>query len=115
MFNIVPIIFAVILAMFDTLTLAWMKEFTVGTVNWTIIPFGMLLYSLQPLIFLQSLKHESMTVMNILWDIISDFFVTATGLIYFKERLSTMKMVGLSFAGIAIILLSYDELYNKRI
>ena len=53
-----------------------------------------------------------MTVMNILWDIMSDLSVTFIGLFYFKERLTTLKMVGLSFAFVAIVLLSYDSLYS---
>jgi drug/metabolite transporter (DMT)-like permease len=72
----------------------------------------MLIYSLQPLIFLESLRYESMTVMNILWDITSDLYVTLIGLFYFKERLTTLKLLGLSFAFVAIVLLSYDSMYS---
>jgi len=72
----------------------------------------MLIYSLQPLIFLESLRYESMTVMNILWDITSDLYVTLIGLFYVKERLTTLKLLGLSFAFVAIVLLSYDSMYS---
>jgi multidrug transporter EmrE-like cation transporter len=78
------------------------------------MPIGILFYSLQPLIFLQALKFESMTVMNILWDVMSDLMVTCMGLIYFREKISNIKMVGLCFAFIAIALLSYDSVYNKK-
>lgn len=73
----------------------------------------MLMYSLQPYIFLQALQYESMTVMNILWDVISDILVTVMGIFYFKEQISSLKQVGLMFAFIAIVLMSYDELSTK--
>jgi len=113
MLNIIPLGFASGMALIDTMVLSWLKCYHIGTLTWRgILPFAMVLYSLQPLIFLHSLNYENMTIMNILWDVISDIFVTTMGLFYFKETLSTIKMVGLSFAFIAIVLLSYDEIHN---
>jgi multidrug transporter EmrE-like cation transporter len=113
MLHVIPLGFASIMALIDTAVLSWFKSYHIGTLTWRgIVPFGMLLYALQPLIFLQSLNYENMTIMNILWDVISDIFVTTMGLFYFKEKLSPIKMAGLSFAFIAIVLLSYDEIRN---
>lgn len=50
---------------------------------------------MQPLIFLQSLNYETMTVMNILWDITSYVIVSLIGLIYFNEGLTIHKKIGL--------------------
>jgi multidrug transporter EmrE-like cation transporter len=47
--------------------------------------------------------------MNVLWDMMSDIYVTAIGLFYFKEKLTTAKQLGLSFAIMAIVLFSYDS------
>jgi multidrug transporter EmrE-like cation transporter len=114
MFNIIPIAFATTMAFIDTFVLSGLKKYSTGEQAYGIaVPLGMLVYSLQPLIFLQSLKYESMTVMNILWDIMSDLYVTFIGLFYFKERLTTLKMLGLSFAFISIVLLSYDSMYDN--
>ena len=113
MFNFVPIAFATLLAFIDTFVLSALKKYSTGEHAYGIaVPIGMLIYSLQPLLFLQSLKYESLTVMNILWDIMSDLSVSFIGLFYFKERLTTLKMLGLSFAFVAIVLLSYDSLYE---
>lgn len=113
MFNFAPIAFATLLAFIDTFVLSGLKKYSTGEHAYGIaVPIGMLIYSLQPLLFLHSLKYESLTIMNILWDIMSDIFVTFIGLFYFKERLSTLKMLGLSFAFVAIVLLSYDSLYS---
>lgn len=85
-----------------------------GTISWRgIVPIAMLIYSFQPYIFLLALQYESMTVMNILWDVISDIIVTMMGIFYFKEQISSIKQVGLVFAFIAIVLMSYDELSSE--
>ncbi len=50
-----------------------------------------------------------MTALNLMWDVMSDILVTASGLFYFKEKLSYKKYIGLSFAFVAIFLLSGDD------
>jgi drug/metabolite transporter (DMT)-like permease len=115
MINLIPIAFASLMAFIDTLVLALFKGYSLGTITWNaIIPFGMLLYSLHPYIFLQSLKYESMTVMNLLFDVISDITVTAVGLLYFKESISNMKKLGLLFAFMGITLMSYESVNGKN-
>jgi len=109
MLHIIPILFATAMALMDTWVLSCLKNYTLGLSSWTCIPIGMLMYGLQPFIFLQSLRFESMTVMNILWDLISDILVTATGLFYFKEKLSPIKQVALGCAFLAIVLFGYDD------
>ena len=110
MFSFIPIAFASFMAFIDAIVFSWLKKYNLGeyTSAW-IIPLGMLVYSAQPLIFLKSLEYETMTIMNILWDMISDFSVTAIGLFYFREKLTRLKLAGLVFAFIAIVLLSYEE------
>lgn len=111
MLNVVPLAFATLMAFIDTGVFGALKNYTTGV--WPkawVVPLGMAIYSLQPLIFLQSLKYETMTVMNIMWDITSDILVTATGLLYFKEKLTPIKYVALAFALIAVILFSYAEI-----
>jgi drug/metabolite transporter (DMT)-like permease len=111
MLNLIPMSFALLMSSIDAFVLGGLKEYSLGNVSWGImVPIGMLVYSLQPLLFLKSLEYETMTVMNILWDITSDVIVTSLGLLYFKEKISTIKRVGLLFAFIAIVLLSYDSI-----
>lgn len=114
MFNLIPIAMATTMASIDTIVLAGLKKYDMGTITWRgIVPIAMLVYSLQPYLFLQALQYESMTVMNILWDVISDILVTIMGIFYFKEQISSMKQLGLSFAFVAIVLMSYDELSSE--
>jgi hypothetical protein len=68
MLNLIPLAFAGLMAFIDTFVLALFKGYSLGQITWNaVIPFGMLLYSLHPFIFLKSLKYESMTVMNLLF------------------------------------------------
>jgi drug/metabolite transporter (DMT)-like permease len=111
MFNLIPLAFASLMAFIDTIVLALFKGYSIGKITWNaVIPIGMLLYSLHPYIFLQSLKYETMTVMNLLFDVLSDISVTLVGLLYFKEGLTKIKLVGIIFAFIGIVLLSYDSI-----
>jgi multidrug transporter EmrE-like cation transporter len=113
MFTFIPFAIASGMALIDTVVFSWLKKYTLGTLSWIYIPIGAIMYGIQPLIFLHALRYETMTVMNIMWDMLSDVSVTAMGLFYFKEKLSSIKMIGLAFAFIAIVLLSYDEFDNK--
>jgi len=97
------------MAFIDVVVLGWMKDYSLGDLSSYYVPLGMFLYGLQPAIFLRSLHYETMTVMNILWDLISDVLVTATGLLYFKEKVTPIKQLALVLAFIAIILFSYDD------
>ena len=111
MFNLIPFAMATGMASIDALVMAGIKQYDMGVIPWRgIVPIAMLIYSFQPYLFLQALQYESMTVMNILWDIISDILVTIMGIFYFKEQISSMKQVGLAFAFISIILFSVDDL-----
>lgn len=109
MFNFIPIALATLMASMDVVVLGWLKEYSMGQISWKFIPLGMLVYGMQPLIFLKSLRYETMAVMNILWNLISDVIVTATGLLYFKEYLTPVKQLALVFSFIAIMLFACDE------
>lgn len=109
MFNLAPVAFATLMASMDTVVLAWIKDYSLGLVSWKFVPLAMFIYGLQPYVFLQSLRYESMTVMNIMWDLISDILVTATGLLYFKESLTPVKQGALALAFVSILLFACDD------
>ena len=68
-----------------------------------------LVYAADPWIFLQSLKVESMVVMNLVWDLISDILVTFTGLVILGEKISTMKSIGIGLSFVSLYFLSHDS------
>jgi multidrug transporter EmrE-like cation transporter len=87
-----------------------LRAFSSGMIKWRgIVPIAMLFYSFQPLIFLNSLRHNSLTVMNLLWDVMSDISVSIIGLFYFGENLTNLKKMGVFLSIISIILLTWND------
>jgi len=98
------------MAFIDAFTLSALKAFHLGWIQWRgIIMISMLIYACQPLLFLQSLSHNSLTVMNLLWDVTSDILVTAIGIFYFSEKLTPLKRMGVLLSLVSVILLTWKE------
>lgn len=98
------------MALVDSVSLSALKAYSAGMIQWRgVILLSMLVYSCQPLLFLESLKYNSLTVMNLLWDVMSDVIVTLIGLFYFGEKLSSTKKVGVVFSLISIFLLTFKD------
>jgi drug/metabolite transporter (DMT)-like permease len=64
-----------------------------------------MLYAIFPFIFYRSLSTNSMTVMNLLRDIISDVLVAVIGIFVFGETLSSLQWLGMVLAIVGITLL----------
>lgn len=105
----IPFTFAAVMATIDVFMLSIIK--IVGTkakyLKWMIVPT--IVYAIQPWIFLSALKFETMTVMNLVWDLMSDVLVTIVGIYYFGEKLGPVKSLGVFTALISIALLAYDD------
>ena len=103
------IFFGVIMAIIDVLVLGGLKAKNLGILNgiW-ILPLAMVVYSLQPVLFANSLKFESLTVMNLFWDLSSNVLVSIVGLLYFAEKLSPRRMIGVGLSLISLMLLSCE-------
>ena len=69
----------------------------------------MLVYSIQPLIFLESLKGNGLIIMNLLRDVMSGILISIVGLFYFSEKLTNVKKVGVLLSVISVILLSLKD------
>jgi len=105
----ITITFATIMATIDVFMLSAIK--IIGTkakyLKWMIVPT--IVYAIQPWIFLSALKFETMTVMNLVWDLMSDVLVTIVGIYYFGEKLGPVKTLGVFTALISVALLAYDD------
>ena len=98
------------MALVDAAILSMLKGFEVGWIQWRgVFLIAMIVYAFQPLLFYQGLKGNGLTVMNLLWDVISDVFVTAIGLFYFQEKLTKFKKAGVLLSFISIILLTWKD------
>jgi drug/metabolite transporter (DMT)-like permease len=109
-FNFIPLGFGLLMAVIDMIMLAIIKKVSLDRVKWfrfMIAPT--LLYAFQPWIFLESLKYETMVVMNLMFDVLSDILVTLTGIFIYGEKLGVYKSVGVLLSFISIIFMSLHD------
>jgi multidrug transporter EmrE-like cation transporter len=108
-FKTTPLKYGFLMAMVDVFMLSLVKTVSMDSklIRWMLIPTVM--YAIQPWIFLQSLQFESLIIMNLMWDVISDILVTLTGLIFFKESIGLYKLTGVLLSFISITLMSLDD------
>ena len=71
-----------------------------------IVPF--LLYAASPFIFLLGLRGETLTILNLAWDLTSDLIVTIIGLVFFAEKISSVKKIGVALSFLSLILMAYE-------
>ncbi len=98
------------LAISDVFNLGILKAVRSGmlkNLTWVVIPT--MVYAFQPLVFFNAISHTSMTAMNLIWDVLSDVLVTATGIFFFKEKLGLKQKLGVLFALMAVFLLSSGD------
>lgn len=108
-FNAIPFGFAATMASIDASMLSFIKFITLNKqyVGWLVLP--MLVYMCQPLLFYASLQYESLTVMNLFWDVISDVLITLIGLLIFQEKIGPYKRAGVILSFISIVLMSLND------
>ena len=105
--NFIMLFHGLILALIDATVLPLLKlRFTHKVTGLWPLVVAFLAYGSQTLIFFNSLRYETMTVMNVLWDVMSDIIVTLIGLFVLKEVVTTKKLAGIGFGVVALYLLS---------
>lgn len=110
MFDLTSLKYGATMALGDSIILSTLRAYNLGWIkNNIVVVLAMLFYSFQPIIFLKSLSYNSLTVMNLLWDVMSDVSVTIIGLFYFGEKLTKFKKLGVLFSMISIFLLTYKD------
>lgn len=107
-FNTLPVLFGTILATLDIIMMGWAKMVNEGTLSSVVgVPSMLVLYSLTPLVFLRAMRYESMVITNLVWDLVSDILVTASGVFIFNESFSVIKSIGIVLSLFSIGLMSY--------
>lgn len=109
-FDITPLLYGLLMATIDLFALSGVKYIhlhKLSMIGWMILPT--LAYALQPWIFLSALNFESLVMINIIWDVMSDILVTCIGIFYFKEKITNHKMLGFAFAIVALLFFATSE------
>ncbi len=99
--------FGMAFAALDSISLPIIKGVSTGwNLRWMAVPI--ILYGLSPLMFLKALEKETLTIMNLTWDLSSDILVTIIGLFVFAERLPPLKLLGVCLSFVSLFLMSYE-------
>lgn len=106
----VPILFGIAMASLDVLMMSLGKLSVTGKIAQTkALSIATLAYALEPYIFFKSLKYESLTAMNLIWDLTSDVIVTLVGVFYFKESIKGLRWLAILFALFSLGLFAYTD------
>ena len=107
MLNLRTLMFGALFGAIDATSLPIIKNVSLGwDFKWMIVPF--LLYAASPFLFLKGLATESLTILNLVWDLSSDLIITLIGLFVFRETIPPLKMLGVALSFVALFLMSYE-------
>lgn len=67
------------------------------------------IYALQPFLFLKGLSFESMTVMNLIWNLVSSVVVTLLGVFYFGETVKGVRWVAILLGLFSLGLFAFTD------
>ena len=107
--RLIPLLYGTYLALADVFALSILKFIKLDKLSNSYLIIPTIMYAIQPHVFLVAMNYENMTVMNLLWDVMSDVLVTGMGVYYFKETLSPIRLIGVGFAFIAVVLLTWPD------
>lgn len=109
-FSILPIFLGMMMASLDVVMMSLAKLSRTGKIAYgTALPYATLVYALEPYIFFKSMNYESLTAMNLIWDLSSDIIVTLVGVFYFKESIKGLRWLAVLFALFSLMLFAYTD------
>jgi EamA domain-containing membrane protein RarD len=104
------LLYGLVMALIDTGMLGLVKEISKNSAkSIALMTIPTMAYAIQPWVFLSGLKNETMTVMNLMWDLLSDVLVSLVGIFYFGEQIGRTKTVGLILGIISLMLMAWKE------
>ena len=112
-FSILPVAFGLGMALIDVVMMSTVKQVTRCALPVrTGIPFASFVYALEPLLFWQSMviTGESMTIMNLVWDLTSDILITLLGVFWFGEKVGGLRVVGVCLSLVALTIFATTEI-----
>lgn len=109
-FSFLPIFLGTMMASLDVMMMSLAKLSKIGSISYgTALPIATVVYALEPYIFFKSMKYESLTTMNLIWDLTSDVIVTLVGIFYFGESIKGIRWLAVLFALFSLGLFAYTD------
>jgi multidrug transporter EmrE-like cation transporter len=109
-FSMLPIFFGTLMAVLDIFMMSSVKMIKTGSLTYTFgLPFATIVYALQPYVFLKALNYENMTVVNLIWNLMSDVIVTLQGVFIFGESIAGLRWLAVSMSIVSLILFAYTD------
>ena len=103
-----PIAYGSAMAFNDVISLGLLKAIHLEWLSSYYFIVPVILYMAQPFLFFNSLSFESMAVMNMIWDLLSDVLVTISAIYVFNEKISYSKSLGILLAMVSMYLLTHE-------
>ena len=107
--NYMSVALASLMTVVDLGAFGIVKQITLKGLNPYFLAISMIMYSIQPLIIWTSLSYQSLTVMNIMWNIISSMSVATLGLLYFNEHLAQRELLGVILGLTCVYLFTFTN------
>jgi drug/metabolite transporter (DMT)-like permease len=109
-FFVLPVVFGVVMALADVVMMFTAKFVHLKQVSYSVgLTVATAVYAIEPYLLFRSMNYESMTVMNLIWDLASDVLVTLGGLFVFGETIKGLRWLAILLSFISLLLFAYTE------
>lgn len=108
-FSLLPIAFGTLMALIDICMMSVVKLTSQNKIGAWGVPLSMILYALEPLVFLRAMRYEGMVVTNLVWNMLSDVIVTLQGVLFFGEKVKGMRWLGICMSIVALGIFAYTD------
>jgi multidrug transporter EmrE-like cation transporter len=109
-FSFLPIFLGSMMAFFDIIMMSLAKLSAKGKIPYgTALPLATVFYAFEPYLFFKAMNYESLTTMNLIWDLSSDVLVTLVGIFYFGESIKGLRWLAVLFALFSLALFAYTD------
>jgi multidrug transporter EmrE-like cation transporter len=109
-FSLLPIAFGAVMAFMDVIMMFTAKFVHLHKISYPVgLAVATAVYAVEPYLFFRSMNYESMTAMNLIWDLSSDIVVTLAGLFVFGESIKGLRWIAIAMSIISLGLFAYTE------
>lgn len=108
-FSLLPIAFGTLMAVNDVFMMTLLKLVHNESIPSVLgIIFSLISYLLQPLIFLKALNYQGMAQTNLVWNLISNTFITIEGVFVFGESIKGLRWLAILMGLLSVALFAYS-------